>query len=73
MQNALLIKNQLETLSLGNGQGLVGAIGAIGYKFEDHTFELLSYRKKSQIGKKRKIDKQSVKTNARKNISYHFQ
>ncbi len=54
-------KNNLETLSLGNGQGLVGAIGAIGYKFEDHTFELLSYRKKSQIGKKRKIDKQSVK------------
>ncbi len=54
-------KNNLETLSLGNGQGLVGAIGAIGYKFEDHTFELLSYRKKSKIGKKRKIDKQSVK------------
>ena len=55
------VKNQLDTLSLGNGQGLVGAIGAIGYKFEDHTFELLSYRKKSQIGKKRKIDKESVR------------
>ncbi len=55
------IKNQLDTLSLGNGQGLVGAIGAIGYKFHDHTFELLSYRKKSHIGKKRKIDKESVR------------
>jgi len=55
------VKNRLDTLSLGNGQGLVGAIGAIGYKFQDHTFELLSYRKKSQIGKKRKIDKESVR------------
>jgi tRNA(Ile2)-agmatinylcytidine synthase len=55
------LKNRLETLSLGNGQGLVGAIGAIGYKFEDHTYEVLSYRKKSQIGKTRKIDKESVK------------
>ena len=54
-------KNRLETLSLGNGQGLVGAIGAIGYKFHDHTFELLSYRTKSHLGKKRKIDRQSVK------------
>jgi tRNA(Ile2)-agmatinylcytidine synthase len=54
-------KNRLETLSLGNGQGLVGAIGAIGYKFEDHTYEVLSYRQKSQIGKTRKIDKESVK------------
>ncbi len=55
------VKNRLDTLSLGNGQGLVGAIGAIGYKFHDHTFELLSYRKKSHMGKKRKIDKESVK------------
>jgi len=54
-------KNRLETLSLGNGQGLVGAIGAIGYKFEDHTYEVLSYRQESQIGKTRKIDKESVK------------
>jgi tRNA(Ile2)-agmatinylcytidine synthase len=54
-------KNKLETLSLGNGQGLVGAIGAIGYKFQDHTFELLSYRRKSKFGQKRQIDKNSVK------------
>ena len=48
------VKNQLDTLSLGNGQGLVGAIGAIGYKFHDHTFELLSYRKKITNRKKKK-------------------
>ena len=56
-----VFKNKLETMSFGNGQGLVGAIAVIGYKFRDHTFELLSYRKKSQIGKKRQIVKESVK------------
>ena len=66
------IKNNLETLSLGNGQGLVGAIGAIGYKFQDHTFELLSYRKKSQIGKKRKIDKESVRKMQEKTFPITF-
>ena len=54
-------KNKLESFHIGNGQGLVGALGAIGYQFNDHTFELLSYRKKSQFGKKRKIVASSVK------------
>jgi tRNA(Ile2)-agmatinylcytidine synthase len=54
-------ENEIDSFYLGNGQGLVGAIGAIGYKFTDHTFELLSYRKKSQIGKKRIINKDSVR------------
>jgi len=53
--------NKIDSFYLGNGQGLVGAIGAIGYKFYDHTFELLCYRKKSQFGKKRTINKHSVK------------
>ena len=53
--------NKIDSFYLGNGQGLVGAIGAIGYEFSDHTFELLCYRKKSQFGKKRTINKHSVK------------
>ena len=55
-------KNNLEFFYEGNGQGLVGAIGAIGYDFKDHTLELLSYRKKPKFGKERKISTQSVKT-----------
>ncbi len=54
-------QNKIETFYLGNGQGLVGAIGAIGYDFHDHTFELISYRHKSNFGKKRLILKDSVK------------
>ena len=54
-------ENNIESFYLGNGQGLVGAIGAVGYEFSDHTFELLSYRKKSQFGKKRDIRSESVR------------
>ncbi|MDH3795140.1 MAG: tRNA(Ile)(2)-agmatinylcytidine synthase [Nitrosopumilus sp.] len=54
-------KNNLEIYYQGNGQGLVGAIGAIGYDFHDHTLELLSYRKKPKFGKERKISAKSVK------------
>jgi tRNA(Ile2)-agmatinylcytidine synthase len=54
-------KNNLEIHYQGNGQGLIGAIGAIGYDFDDHTLELLSYRKKPKFGKERKISTESVK------------
>ena len=54
-------QNKIEFFYQGNGQGLIGAIGAIGYRFEDHTIELLSYRKKSKFGKKREISINSVK------------
>jgi len=53
-------ENDLEAYHLGNGQGLIGAIGAIGYSFRDHTFELISYRDKTNFGKKREISKDSV-------------
>lgn len=56
-----IASHKIQSFHLGNGQGLVGAIGAIGYQFRDHTFELLSYRKTSQFGKKRKIEPSSVK------------
>ena len=59
-------KNGLDFYYQGNGQGLVGAIGAIGYDFQDHTLELLSYRKKSKFGKERKISSDSVKNYAEK-------
>lgn len=54
-------KNGLESFHIGNGQGLVGALGAIGYRFEDHTYELLSYRKRKRFGTKRQVDPTSVK------------
>jgi tRNA(Ile2)-agmatinylcytidine synthase len=57
----ILSKHNLDFFYLGNGQGLVGATSVIGYNFEDQTYELLSYRKSSQFGKKRFLDKSKVK------------
>ena len=57
----ILSKYNFDFFYLGNGQGLVGASSIIGYNFEDQTYELLSYRKSSQFGKKRTIDKLKVK------------
>ncbi|QLH07614.1 tRNA(Ile)(2)-agmatinylcytidine synthase [Nitrosopumilus ureiphilus] len=65
-------KNNLEFFYKGNGQGLVGAIGAIGYDFHDHTLELLSYRKKSKFGKERKISSNSVKVMQEKTFPNTF-
>ena len=65
-------KNNLEIYFQGNGQGIVGAIGAIGYDFHDHTLELLSYRKKIKFGKERKISIESVKHMQEKTSSNTF-
>ncbi len=65
-------QNGIETFFLGNGQGLVGAIGAISYEFEDHTLELLSYRKKSKFGKERKIFSNSVKKMQEETFPFTF-
>ena len=36
----------IQYFTFGNGQGLVGSIGAMGCLLEgDHTFELIAYRK----------------------------
>ena len=66
------MNKNLESFYVGNGQGLVGAIGVIGYQFDDQTVELLSYRKKSHFGKKRIISKKSVKQMQEKTYPYTF-
>lgn len=66
------VKNNIEFFYQGNGQGLVGAIGAIGYDFKDHTLELLSYRKNSKFGKERKLSSKSVKTMQEKTLPFTF-
>ena len=65
-------KNNIESFHLGNGQGLVGAIGAISYQFSDNTFELLSYRNKSKFGLKRSIDNKLVKKMQERTFPHTF-
>ncbi|MCE2497984.1 MAG: DUF1743 domain-containing protein [Nitrosopumilaceae archaeon] len=54
--------NGLEIHYMGNGQGLVGAIGATGYRWDDHTMELLSYRRAEMCGTRRVVSPASVKS-----------
>ena len=65
-------KNNLDFYYEGNGQGLIGAISAIGYDFSDHTLELLSYRKKGKFGKERIISAESVKKMQENTFPYTF-
>lgn len=54
-------KRGIEFFLHGNGQGLVGAIGAIGYEFADHTLELISYRRRPRFGSRRRLSAESVR------------
>jgi tRNA(Ile2)-agmatinylcytidine synthase len=67
-----ILKHNLDSFYLGNGQGLVGAIGVIGYKFFDQTYELLSYRNRSKFGTKREIDHTQVKEMQEKTFPQTF-
>jgi len=54
-------KHGADTYVLGNGQGIVGALSAIGTLLdEDHTFEIIAYRKEENCGRLRQVLKESV-------------
>jgi tRNA(Ile2)-agmatinylcytidine synthase len=47
--------------TFGNGQGLVGSLGAMGCLLEgDHTFELIAYRKMENCGLPRTVNEQQI-------------
>jgi tRNA(Ile2)-agmatinylcytidine synthase len=48
-------------VSYGSGLGLVGALAAAGHTLKgDHTFELIAYRKRQNLGRRRLVDEDSV-------------
>ena len=55
-------RHGVDVESLGNGQGIVGAVAAAGYEFGgDSTLELLCYRRPPLFGRPRRIDAESVR------------
>lgn len=51
----------VQYFTFGNGQGLVGSLGAIGCLLDfDHTFELIAYRKIENCGKLRVLNEERV-------------
>ncbi len=58
----LLAEMNVRHAELGNGMGIVGAASSLGFdEDEDHTYELISYRRKTSWGTKRTIESSSVK------------
>ncbi len=57
-------KYGIEYYTLGNGQGIVGALAAIGTSMyidsTDHTYEIIAYRRLENCGKPRLVYEQSV-------------
>jgi len=52
---------RVETFTLGNGMGLVGASASLGFdEASDHTYELIAYRRPSRRGTRRMVDGPSV-------------
>ena len=51
-----------DTFGMGTGRGMIGAMAAIGYQFNDITAELITYRNDVNLGTKRPIKADSVKT-----------
>ena len=57
----LLRENNVRTMTLGNGMGLVGAAASLGFDERfDHTYELISYRREERWGTRRTVDPRSV-------------
>jgi tRNA(Ile2)-agmatinylcytidine synthase len=69
----LLSEHAVRSLELGNGMGIVGAASSLGFdEGSDHTYELISYRKKESWGTKRSIDSSSVRTMDRRTFPHTF-
>ncbi len=63
----------VQYFTFGNGQGLVGSLGAIGCLLHgDHTFELIAYRKLESCGSLRIVDKERVKKFSADTFPYTF-
>lgn len=69
----LIEQSGAEALAFRDGQGLVGALAAIGVELQDdYTFELIAYRAASRIGSQRRIAFGSVVEMDRKFSSTTF-
>lgn len=63
----------VQNFTFGNGQGLVGSLGAMGCLLDgDHTFELIAYREQENCGTPRVVDRQKVMEYAKKTFPYTY-
>jgi len=69
----MLREHHVRTFELGNGMGIIGAASSLAFdEHFDHTYELISYRRREFWGSKRAIDSSSVKEMDRKTSPHTF-
>ena len=57
----LIQKLHAEALGYNTQRGIIGALAAVGETLQqDHTFELIAYRKPENLGTKRRVDSKSI-------------
>jgi len=57
-----LAGSSIRHVALGNGMGLVGAAASLGFSSgNDHTYELIAYRRQSSCGRPRLVEADTVK------------
>ncbi len=58
---ALISKYGAESFSFNTGRGIIGALAAAGKAFRnDYTYELIAYRARENLGRKRQLDISSI-------------
>ncbi len=69
----LITKYGCEGLGYNTCRGIIGALAAIGWTLqEDHTYEVIAYRKPENIGTKREIEKDSILEMEKQTRPYTF-
>ncbi len=53
-------KHCCEIYRYNNGRGIIGALAAVGARLSEHTYESITYRRKENWGRSRKVDHDSV-------------
>ncbi len=68
-----LNENRVRFTTLGNGMGLVGAAASLAFdERHDHTYELISYRRRESWGSERAIEPSSVREMDLKTFPHTF-
>ena len=60
---------------LGNGMGVVGAVASMGFScdLDDHTYELIAYRRPERCGTRRALETGSVSRDGGRDLPAHIQ
>ncbi|MFQ6010575.1 MAG: DUF1743 domain-containing protein [Nitrososphaerales archaeon] len=69
----LIRKYKMDSLEIGNGLGIIGALSSIGCTLEeDHTFEVISYRTRRMWGRRGTLNRSSILTMNEKMAPHTF-